>query len=88
MLQESVVESALTTLRPSLATDGFDLRVGRVDLDGHVQVILEAKPGACLDCLVPDALMVQVIDDAIRRQDPTLGRVELVRVGFDDVEAH
>jgi Fe-S cluster biogenesis protein NfuA len=83
MVEEHIVESALATLRPSLATDGFDLRAGRLGADGDVQVILEAKPGACLDCLVPDDLMAQVIDDAIRSQDPSLGRIELVRQGFD-----
>ena len=88
MIDEAVVESALASLRPSLATDGFDLRVGKLGPDTAVQVILEAKPDACLDCLVPEDLMVQVIDDAIRQKDPSLGRVEILREGFGDVAAH
>jgi hypothetical protein len=87
MVQVSAVESALATLRPSLTADGFDLRVGTLT-DETVQVILEAKPDACLDCLVPDELMVQMLDDAIRRNDDTLGTVELVREGFEGIDAH
>jgi molybdopterin/thiamine biosynthesis adenylyltransferase len=87
MVQEAAVEMALATLRPGLTADGFDLRVGTLT-EGTVRVILEAKPDACLDCLVPDDLMVQMLDDAIRRNDDSLGTVELIREGFEDIESH
>ncbi len=44
-----------------------------------MQVILEAKADACLECLVPDSLIVQMLEDAIRQHDPSLVRVELSR---------
>ena len=88
MIQESAIESALATLRPGLSSDGFDLRVGEPQDGDDAQVILEAKPDACLDCLVPDAVMVQMLETAIRQKSPSLGKVELVRQGFDAVEGH
>jgi hypothetical protein len=87
MVQQNSVESALEMLRPGLAADGFDLRAGVLE-DNDVQVILAARPDACLDCLVPDDLMIQIIDDSIRRQDPSLGAVELVREGFEAITEH
>lgn len=83
MIDTHAVESALETLRPGLDSDGFDLQVGAIATDNAVEVILAAKPGACLDCLVPDELMVSMLEDAIRKQDPALARVDLVKVGFD-----
>ncbi len=88
MVAAHVVESALDVLRPGLAADGFDLRAGTQRGAGVVEVVLEAKPDACLDCLVPDDLLVQILDEAIRSQDSSLGRVDLVKQGFDAVEAH
>jgi Fe-S cluster biogenesis protein NfuA len=87
MVAQQTVESALAVLRPGLAADGFDLRVGDVD-GGVVKVVLEAKPAACLDCLVPDEMMTQMIADAIRREDPSLDRVDLVKEGFENLSDH
>ncbi len=83
-----VVESALEILRPGLAQDGFAL-YARPQNDGEfVQIVLEAKADACLDCLVPDDMLIQVIEQALREQDPSARRVELVKLGFDDLNAH
>lgn len=84
MIQPHTVELALETLRPGLASDGFDLRVGSV-VDNDVRVVLEAKPNACLDCLVPDEMIVSLVDDLIRKEDGSLGRVVLVKEGFDAI---
>jgi Fe-S cluster biogenesis protein NfuA len=88
VIDSSAVESALDELRPGLGSDGFDLRVGSIAPDNAVEVILAALPDACLDCLVPDELMVNMLEDAIRRQDPAVSRVDLVKVGFDTVTPH
>lgn len=87
-MKVSAVESALDILRPGLTSDGFELRIGSLDADGAVQVILEAKPDACLDCLVPEEMMVQMIETAIRDQDPSLERVVLIKSGFDTLTDH
>lgn len=88
MVEDSVIESALEVLRPSLAADGFDLRIGQLLIDGTVQVVLEAKPAACLECLVPDDVLIQIIENAIREREPSFNRLELVKVGFDGVSSH
>jgi Fe-S cluster biogenesis protein NfuA len=82
MVSHAAVESALETLRPGLASDGFELRTGTITED-RVEVILAAKPGACLDCLVPDSLIVNMLTTAIRRNDPSVDTVELAREGFE-----
>lgn len=85
---QEAVEKALANVRPALAADGFDLRVGSIEADNSVRVILEAKPEACMDCLVPDAVLVAILDKAIRDQDPNVGTVTVDKVGFEGVEAH
>lgn len=85
MIEESAIESALEVLRPSLGADGFDLLGGPILADGTVRVVLEAKPGACLDCLVPDDAMIQIIEGAIREREPSFNHIELVKKGFDSV---
>jgi len=80
-MNSEAVESALEVLRPGLGADGLDLYVGALDGD-VVQVVLEAKPGACLDCVVPDDVLVQILESAIRESSTTLDRVELVKKGF------
>jgi len=71
-----LVEQALEGLRPSLAEDGFELKVVSVEGD-DVTVALEAPPGACLDCLVPGDVLRKIVDTAIRVKVPTIGRVQL-----------
>lgn len=85
---QQAVEKALDNVRPALAADGFDLRVGSIEADNSVRVILEAKPDACLECLVPDEVLVAILDKAIRDQDPSVGTVTVDKVGFEGVEAH
>jgi Fe-S cluster biogenesis protein NfuA len=75
------VEAALDLLRPGLRSDGLDLRLGALDGD-IVQVVLEARPGACLDCVVPEPMMIQILETAIREREASLEHVELVKRGF------
>lgn len=78
---QQAVEEALTELRPSLAADGFDLQLDGME-GTEVEVGLVAKPDACMDCLVPDAMLVQILEASIRRRYPGLSRVTLVKHGF------
>lgn len=86
-MEATAVETALQNLRPGLAADGFDLRLESI-AGGAVEVVLEAKPDACLDCLVPEEMLVSILETAIRDQDPSLDRVVLTKVGFDAVGEH
>lgn len=87
-MQKAAVESALEKVRPALDADGFDLKLDSVGDDGAVSVILEARPDACLDCLVPDEMLVTIIESAIRDEDSSLTGVTLTKSGFDAVAEH
>lgn len=87
-MQEAVVESALAKVRPALDADGFDLSLRSVGADGAVEVVLAARPDACLDCLVPDDMLVQIIETAIREEGNATARVTLTKEGFEAVADH
>jgi Fe-S cluster biogenesis protein NfuA len=86
-MQEAVVESALAKVRPALDADGFDLNLRSVT-DGAVEVVLAARPDACMDCLVPDEMLVQIIETAIRAEGDGLAGVTLTKEGFEAVAEH
>jgi Fe-S cluster biogenesis protein NfuA len=81
--KDPAIEAALDQLRPGLDADGFRLDLHRRDGDGRIVIALEALPDACLDCLVPDELLGQMIEMAIREHVPDAGDVELVKIGFE-----
>jgi Fe-S cluster biogenesis protein NfuA len=87
-MQQTAVEKALDNVRPALEADGFDLRLQQIVGDGDVEIVLEAKPDACHDCLVPDEMLVQIIETAIRDEDPSIQRVTLTKVGFEGPPQH
>jgi hypothetical protein len=82
-MSSELAESALATLRPGLDADGFDLRLGDSTSDSSVEVILEARPDACHDCLVPDEMLIRMIEAAIRSSNTEVKTVSLTKVGFD-----
>jgi Fe-S cluster biogenesis protein NfuA len=88
MDEKMAVEAALETLRPSLESDGFELRMGSWPTETSVDIILQAKTGACLDCLVPDNMLTQVIENAIRSKNVPIDHVNLVKEGFEESAAH
>lgn len=87
-MQQDVVESALAKVRPALDADGFDLNLRSVAPDGAVEVVLAARPDACMDCLVPDEMLVQILETAIRAEGDGLAGVTLTKEGFDAVAEH
>jgi Fe-S cluster biogenesis protein NfuA len=85
---EPAIEAALDELRPGLDADGFKLGLHRLDSEGRIVISLEALPEACLDCLVPDAMLSQMVEMAIRGHVPDAPGVELVKIGFDGDPDH
>jgi Fe-S cluster biogenesis protein NfuA len=81
---ESAVEDALSQLRPSLAADGFSLTLRDVT-DGTANVVLEAGPDACGDCMVPDDMLVTIIQQAVGDRTDAVGAVSLHKVGFENL---
>ncbi|MDA8047752.1 MAG: NifU family protein [Actinomycetota bacterium] len=82
-MQVEAVESALESLRPGLEADGFDLRIEQMSPDGGAVICIEARPGACMECLVPDEVLVQIIKNGISKHAGEVGSVSLVKRGFD-----
>jgi hypothetical protein len=87
-MNETTVAGALGALRSGLQADGFDLYLMDITAAGDVVVCLEAKPSACMDCLVPDDMLHKVVQNAIRQAEPGTGRVTLVKKGFEEQDAH
>ena len=83
MMQE--IEEALDQLRLGLDVDGFELRLEAIETDGKVRIGLHAREGACLDCLVPDELLLQMIDMNIRERTSDVGEVVLEKYGFENL---
>jgi hypothetical protein len=84
--ESGMIESALDTLRPGLAADGFELHTAPSETADQVQVVLEATREACLDCLVPENILVGIIEDTIVACGVKGVRVKLIKKGFDSPE--
>jgi hypothetical protein len=85
-MDSSKISSALEGIRSGLQADGFDLYVKEA-IDDSVVVCLEATPVACLDCLVPDEILHQIVESAVRIAEPGVREVSLVKEGFDEFSA-
>lgn len=82
-MDPTLIERALEQLRPSLAAGGFTLHADDISDQGRVAIVLEAGPDACAACLVPDDVLVQILESAIRAHDPSAGSVTLRKAGFE-----
>lgn len=80
------IEEALDVLRPGLDADGFTLTIDSVGDDGEVSIALTATPEACMDCLVPDEMMVSMIESTIKEKEPAVSSVELKKYNFETLD--
>jgi len=71
------VEKALERVRPTLQHDGFDLTLQDIDASGSANIALEAKDDACGDCLVPDEVLVGILEKEIKSEEPAVQKVVL-----------
>lgn len=76
------LEAALDVLRPGLDSDGFELTVENIGTDGRISVALTATPQACMDCLVPDDMMVSMIQGIMQEMEPSVTGVVLNKYGM------
>jgi len=67
------VRQRLGAASEMLAADGYRLHVARSEPAGEqgsiVQVVIEATPEACADCLMPKATMVQILEHMLGDMD-------------------
>ncbi len=71
------IDRALDEVRVGLAADGFELRVQQVTEDGWVDLVLEATPEACVECLVGDEVLQAMLQQCIAPVYPALRGVRL-----------
>ena len=64
----------LDEVRETLRADGYDLRVDGL-AGGRLDLTILALEDACEECLVPKAIMRQVIADSLR--DPAIAEINL-----------
>jgi hypothetical protein len=76
---DQVIRSAPRHHSRGLQSDKSELRLERSLPNSDVVVCLEATPSACLDCLIPDHVLLQSIDAAIRRSLTGFGRSRFSR---------
>lgn len=74
-MQTAEVKKSLEPIAQMLASDGYELVV-EVD-SGLIQLAIEATPDACVDCLVPQATMEQIIRAQLAQSDPAAATSEL-----------
>lgn len=58
------MDPKLDPLREVLSADGYDLQVSKVSDNKLVMRVL-ALDNACEECLVPEAVMLQIVRDAL-----------------------
>jgi hypothetical protein len=62
------VKQSLEPIAQMLASDGYELVVEVQD--GLIELAVEATADACVDCLVPQATMEQIIRARLAESDP------------------
>jgi hypothetical protein len=76
------LELAIEELRPSFEADNFKVVLDSLSDDGEVVIGIEAMPEACVDCMIPDGLLLQVVEACVRRHAPGVKAVAIVKRGF------
>lgn len=79
----AVIEQALVDASAGLAPDGFRLTLRSISGAGDVEVDLEALPGACIECLVPNAILVGILEASVEKHCGEPRHVMLRKVNFE-----
>jgi hypothetical protein len=79
------IQQARERLQPAfdiLQADGYDLEVA--EAEGVLDLTIVAGPSACVDCLVPEPLMLSMLQDML---DPTGKAPPPVRLTYPEAGA-
>lgn len=74
--RRQALADGLATLEPMLQPDGFSLSLHGIH-DDEVAVCLDAAEDACVDCLMPEEMLQDIVLQALREQDPSVRSVTL-----------
>ncbi len=72
------IREALTELRPFLETDGGDITLDEVTVEGVARVRLH---GACCGCAMSSMTLKAGVEESIKRVVPAIKAVEAVNLG-------
>jgi Fe-S cluster biogenesis protein NfuA len=75
------IDRAIEGLRPSFSADNFEIGLESLTA-GEAVVAITMGEGACADCLIPEPMLTQIVDAAIRREAPGVASVTVVKHGF------
>ena len=70
------IEIALDDVRALLRADGGDLEL-LGEADGTVRLRLVLEDASCADCVLPKALLTDVVRDALAKRGAAVERVEI-----------
>ena len=71
------VTAALADLRGGFQADGADLEVANIS-GNAVTVRLVITEETCLECIVPKAVLLQIVEHSVRKTCPQVQTVELI----------
>ena len=74
--RHETLKGGLATLEPMLEADGFTLSLEDVDAD-RATVRLAANEDACIDCLMPEDALRDVVLQTLREHDPSVNQITL-----------
>ncbi len=79
------VDDALADLRETLNVDGFDLAVSAPEGE-RLTIAVTARADACVECLIPKDLFVQMLASTLRDQGHVTGVSDVLVVYPDASE--
>ena len=71
------LEAVLDKFRPGYRADGSDLFLGSVDPAGVVEVRIPIRPETCVECLLPEDLVANILQREFQAVVPDVARVEI-----------
>ena len=60
-----MIEVALSKIRETLAADGFKMEY-ETPGQGILNISIVAEPGACVDCLIPEPILKDMLKDELK----------------------
>jgi hypothetical protein len=71
-----MLEQALSNVKESLAADGYILTASQQE-EGIIDIVIEAGPEACPDCLSPKFILESVIGKALTENNVAYKKINI-----------
>jgi Fe-S cluster biogenesis protein NfuA len=77
---KEALEKVLDKFRPGFQADGADVVIAGIDPSGLVDVHLLIDDKTCMECLLPDDMLGQMLAQAMRSSVADVTKVNVTRV--------